>query len=178
MIFSCNSFYGFYRTKLLKRAFYESCVEILRHNFQALCDCFSFALIAWSLIAKAMNANTFFQTLHIFVVCFWNITFFFPFFLISQISILDRISTLHTMATAPDQSILEALRGYVVESTKQPTPRIVKIYISSTKQGEKHVKKGAKTLFETSSWVLKIFCRFKNVKLNKVSSSDKWRFYF
>jgi hypothetical protein len=40
------------------------------------------------------------------------------------------------MATAPDQSILEALRGNVVESTKQPTPRLVKIYISSTKQGE------------------------------------------
>lgn len=43
------------------------------------------------------------------------------------------------MATAPDQSILEALRGYVVESTKQPrtpTPRLVKIYISSTKQGK------------------------------------------
>lgn len=40
------------------------------------------------------------------------------------------------MATAPDQSILEALKGYVVEGTKQPTPRLVKIYISSTKQGK------------------------------------------
>lgn len=40
------------------------------------------------------------------------------------------------MAAQPDQSILEALRGYVVESTKQPTPRLVKIYISSTKQGK------------------------------------------
>ena len=40
------------------------------------------------------------------------------------------------MATAPDQSILEALRGYSVESTKQPTPRLVKIYISSSKHGD------------------------------------------
>lgn len=40
------------------------------------------------------------------------------------------------MATAPDQSILDALRGYTVESTKQPTPRLVKIYISSSKHGE------------------------------------------
>ena len=40
------------------------------------------------------------------------------------------------MAIVPDQSILDALRGYTIESTKQPIPRIVKIYISSTKNGK------------------------------------------
>lgn len=40
------------------------------------------------------------------------------------------------MGTAPDQSVLEALRGNAVESLKNPSPRLVKIYISSTKQGE------------------------------------------
>ena len=41
------------------------------------------------------------------------------------------------MATAPDQSILDALRGYAIESmTKNPKPRLVKIYISSTKHGK------------------------------------------
>lgn len=40
------------------------------------------------------------------------------------------------MAIVPDQSILDALRGYAIESTKQPIPRLVKIYISSTKNGK------------------------------------------
>lgn len=44
------------------------------------------------------------------------------------------------MGTVPDQSIFEALRGYEVESLKHPTPRLVKIYISSTKQGELRLK--------------------------------------
>jgi hypothetical protein len=60
-------------------------------------------------------------------------------FLLLQTNTFERLksnSVEHTMASAPDQSILEALRGCVVESTKQPTPRLVKIYISSTKQGK------------------------------------------
>lgn len=40
------------------------------------------------------------------------------------------------MGTAPDQSILDALRGYAIESSKNPKPRLVKIYISSTKHGK------------------------------------------
>lgn len=40
------------------------------------------------------------------------------------------------MAIVPDQSILDALRGYAIESTKQPIPRLVKIYISSAKNGK------------------------------------------
>lgn len=40
------------------------------------------------------------------------------------------------MAIVPDQSILDALRGFAIESTKQPIPRLVKIYISSTKHGK------------------------------------------
>lgn len=41
------------------------------------------------------------------------------------------------MGTATyDQSILEALRGYAGESSKNPKPRLVKIYISSTKHGK------------------------------------------
>jgi hypothetical protein len=48
------------------------------------------------------------------------------------------------MATAPDQSILEALRGYAVESSKQPSPRLVKIYISSSKHGKRIVLRGEK----------------------------------
>lgn len=40
------------------------------------------------------------------------------------------------MAVVPDQSILDALRGFPVESSKQPTPRLIKIYISSDKHGE------------------------------------------
>lgn len=40
------------------------------------------------------------------------------------------------MATVPDQSILDALRGYAIEISKHPTPRLIKIYISSTKHGE------------------------------------------
>ncbi|KAG5678699.1 hypothetical protein PVAND_008347 [Polypedilum vanderplanki] len=45
------------------------------------------------------------------------------------------------MAIVPDQSILDALRGYPVESSKQPTPRLVKIYISSTKHEFKEERK-------------------------------------
>lgn len=40
------------------------------------------------------------------------------------------------MAIVPDQSILDALRGYAIENLKQPIPRLVKIYISSTKHGK------------------------------------------
>lgn len=40
------------------------------------------------------------------------------------------------MGTVPDQSVLEALRGNAIESLKHPTPRLVKIYISSSKQGK------------------------------------------
>lgn len=40
------------------------------------------------------------------------------------------------MGTAPDQSILEALRGNAVENLKHPTPRLVKVYISSSKKGK------------------------------------------
>lgn len=40
------------------------------------------------------------------------------------------------MGTVPDQSVLEALRGNAVESLKHPSPRLVKIYISSSKQGK------------------------------------------
>ena len=40
------------------------------------------------------------------------------------------------MAIVPDQSILDALRGFSVESSKQPIPRLIKIYISSTKIGK------------------------------------------
>lgn len=50
------------------------------------------------------------------------------------------------MAIVPDQSILDALRGYAVESSKQPIPRLIKIYISSTKHGM------------YSSFPLKVFC--------------------
>jgi hypothetical protein len=40
------------------------------------------------------------------------------------------------MAIVPDQSILDALNGYVTESTKQPLPRLIKIYLSSAKHGK------------------------------------------
>lgn len=40
------------------------------------------------------------------------------------------------MGTVPEKSILDALRGYSSESLKLPTPRLVKIYISSTKNGK------------------------------------------
>lgn len=45
------------------------------------------------------------------------------------------------MASGPDQSILDSLRGTAVESAKKPSPRLVKIYISSSKQGEKSLER-------------------------------------
>jgi hypothetical protein len=65
-------------------------------------------------------------------------------FLIKKISLFVAGSSLKksfkatcTMASAPDQSILDSLRGSAVETAKKPMPRLVKIYISSSKQGEK-----------------------------------------
>lgn len=58
------------------------------------------------------------------------------------------------MGTAPDQSVLEALRGYAIESLKHPTPRLVKIYISSTKQGKVDTENELSCLFKRAHWGL------------------------
>lgn len=38
--------------------------------------------------------------------------------------------------TLPEQAVLNALRGHNSENAKQPSPRLVKIYVSSTKNGK------------------------------------------
>ena len=38
--------------------------------------------------------------------------------------------------TLPEQAVLNALRGHNSENAKQPTPRLIKIYVSSTKNGK------------------------------------------
>lgn len=38
--------------------------------------------------------------------------------------------------TLPEQAVVNALRGHNSENAKQPSPRLVKIYVSSTKNGK------------------------------------------
>lgn len=39
------------------------------------------------------------------------------------------------MAVPADETVLSALRGHKTENIKLPTPRLIKIYVSSLKKG-------------------------------------------
>lgn len=67
------------------------------------------------------------------------------------------------MGTVPDQSIFEALRGNTVECLKHPTPRLVKIYISSTKQGE----------LKSSSWTTEWFYNVSFFQSRRVQRGEE-----
>lgn len=40
------------------------------------------------------------------------------------------------MAVTAENSVLMALRGHLTETTKLPSPRIIKIYVASLKEGK------------------------------------------